>query len=84
MPSHNLKKKAHFISLGCARNQVDAEVMLGCLKESGWEISPEPEDAGLVVINTCGFIESAKAESIDQILAMAALKEKNKNLKNNY
>ena len=62
------------ISLGCAKNQVDCEQMLFRLQEAGHTLLPSPEGADVVVINTCGFIESAKAEAIDNILAMAQLK----------
>ena len=59
------------ISLGCAKNQVNAEHMLWLLRQAGYEISPDPDGAELVIVNTCGFIESAKTEAIDNILAMA-------------
>ena len=62
------------ISLGCAKNQVNAEHMLWLLRQAGYEISPAPDGAELVIVNTCGFIESAKTEAIDNILAMAQLK----------
>ena len=62
------------ISLGCAKNQVNAEQMLWLLRQAGFEILPDPDGADLVIINTCGFIDSAKSEAIDNILAMAALK----------
>lgn len=62
------------ISLGCAKNQVNAEHMLWLLRQAGYEISPDPDGAELVIVNTCGFIESAKTEAIDNILAMAQLK----------
>ena len=62
------------ISLGCAKNQVNAEHMLWLLRQAGDEISPDPDGAELVIVNTCGFIESAKTEAIDNILAMAQLK----------
>jgi len=68
--------KLHLISLGCARNLVDSEVMLGHLKKSGWAVVPEPEDADTIIINTCSFIESAADESIDTILEAAKLKKK--------
>ena len=61
------------ISLGCAKNQVNAEHMLWLLRQAGYEISPDPDGAELVIVNTCGFIESAKTEAIDNILAMAQL-----------
>ena len=62
------------VSLGCDKNRVDAEVMLGILKKYGHKIVAEPENADVIVINTCGFIESAKQESIDTILEMAEYK----------
>ena len=63
------------ISLGCARNLVDSEVLLGHAVEEGFILAREPEDADVVVINTCGFIEAAKQESIDTILSVARLKK---------
>ena len=63
------------ISLGCAKNQVNAEQMLYLLRQAGYEILPDPDGAELVIINTCGFIDSAKEEAIDHILAMGALKQ---------
>ena len=62
------------VSLGCAKNQVDAEQMLFLLQQAGYNILPEPAGADVVIVNTCGFIESAKTEAIDNILAMARLK----------
>src|SRR5438105_4221707 len=56
------------ISLGCAKNLVDAEIMLGSVLQRGMEITPRPEDADVVVVNTCAFIDSAKEESIEAIL----------------
>ena len=67
--------KIGFISLGCSKNTVDTEVMLHRLMSAGYEITPEPTEADIVVINTCAFIESAKQESIDNILDIAYLKE---------
>ena len=63
------------ISLGCAKNQVNAEQMLFLLRVAGYEILPDPDGADLVIINTCGFIEAAKTEAIDNILAMGELKK---------
>ncbi len=63
------------ISLGCPKNLVDSETMLGALAQAGFAVVSEPEEADAVVINTCGFIESAKKEAIEQILAAIALKE---------
>ena len=62
------------VSLGCAKNQVDAEQMLFLLQQAGYNILSEPAGADVVIVNTCGFIESAKTEAIDNILAMAQLK----------
>ena len=66
--------KVGFISLGCPKNLVDSEVMMGQLKQSGYEITADAAEADTVVVNTCGFIESAKKESIDAILEAARLK----------
>ena len=69
--------KAHrigFISLGCPKNLVDSEVMLGTLTRQGYTITPNKEEADVLVVNTCGFIDTAKQESIDTILEMAELK----------
>ncbi len=63
------------ISLGCPKNQVDAEIMLASLKKGGFEIVADAALAEVVIINTCGFIESAKRESIEQILEMGLLKD---------
>jgi len=62
------KPKVGMISLGCAKNLVDAEIMLGSVLQRGMEITSQPEDADILVINTCAFIDSAKEESIDAIL----------------
>ncbi len=67
--------KIGFVSLGCAKNLVDTEVMLRLLAEQGYEITPEETEADIIVINTCGFIESAKQEGIDNILDIAWLKK---------
>lgn len=63
------------VSLGCARNLVDSEVLLGHAIEEGLQVVREPEDADVVVVNTCGFVDTAKQESIDTILSVARLKE---------
>ncbi len=67
--------KIGVISLGCAKNLVDTENLLGILNLSGQEIVTKPAEAEAIIINTCGFIESAKTEAIDTILSMADLKE---------
>lgn len=64
------------VSLGCAKNQTDAETMLGILAKDGHRLVAEPENADVLVVNTCGFIESAKQESIDAILEMAEYKKR--------
>ena len=69
------KGKVGFVSLGCAKNLCDTEVMLSHLAEAGYEIVSEETQADVVIINTCAFIESAKRESIDNILDIAWLKE---------
>ncbi len=66
------------INLGCPKNQVDAEVMLGQLSRAGYQIADEPAEAELVIVNTCGFIGEAKEESIQHILQAAALKRTGK------
>lgn len=64
----------HLVSLGCARNQIDSEVMLGCLREVGALFTDTPGDAEVIIVNTCSFIESAADESIDTILELATYK----------
>src|SRR6266404_342544 len=66
--------KVGFVSLGCPKNLVDSEVMLGTLSRQGYSITAHKEEADVIVVNTCGFIDSAKKESIDTILEMAELK----------
>ena len=63
------------VSLGCAKNQTDAETMLGILRQDGHMIVDNPETADVIIVNTCGFIEQAKQESIDNILEMAEFKK---------
>ncbi|WP_337602619.1 30S ribosomal protein S12 methylthiotransferase RimO [Phascolarctobacterium succinatutens] len=67
--------KIGMVSLGCPKNLVDSEVMLGIIKDKQLEITNDPADAELIIVNTCGFIESAKEESISTILQMAQYKE---------
>jgi ribosomal protein S12 methylthiotransferase len=68
-------KNVYFASLGCPKNLVDSEVMLGRLVEAGWKIARDEREADCIVVNTCSFIQSAVEESIDTILEMARLKE---------
>jgi ribosomal protein S12 methylthiotransferase len=67
-------QKVGFVSLGCPKNLVDSEVMMGLLARAGAELSPRAEDADVIVVNTCSFIESAQQESVNTILEMAGLK----------
>jgi len=69
-----MMKKVGFISLGCPKNLVDSEVMMGHLKQSGYQITANAEEAETIVVNTCGFIDSAKQESIEAILEATQLK----------
>jgi ribosomal protein S12 methylthiotransferase len=67
--------KIGFVSLGCPKNLVDTEVMMGQLTSSGHELTPHPSDADVIVVNTCSFIDPAKQESVDTILEMAEYKK---------
>ena len=71
-------KKVAMVSLGCAKNQVDAEQMLCLLHEAGYEITTEVEYCDVAIVNTCGFIESAKSEAIQEILELGLLKNEGK------
>jgi len=70
--------KIGFVSLGCPKNQLDTEVMLHELMAAGYEVTPEDTEADIMIVNTCGFIESAKQEAIDNILDVAWLKKHGK------
>lgn len=67
--------KIGFISLGCPKNQIDSEVMLGTLVRSGFELTHEEDKAEILIVNTCGFIDRAKQESIDTIIELGELKK---------
>src|SRR5688572_22118581 len=67
--------KIGFVSLGCPKNLVDSEVMLGLAEQAGHEITPDAAGADVLIVNTCAFIDRAKQESIDTILEMAELKK---------
>ena len=69
--------KVGFVSLGCSKNLVDTEMMIGLFKKNGYDIVNSPEVVDIIVINTCGFIESAKEEAINTILEMAEYKKDN-------
>ena len=68
----------HIVALGCARNDVDSEELAARFADAGFALVPREEDAEVIVVNTCGFIDAAKQESIDEILAAAELKEQGK------
>ncbi len=70
-----MAKTIHFVSLGCPKNRVDSEVMLGVAREAGYAHVGDAAEAEVIVVNTCGFIGEAKKESIDAILEMAELKD---------
>jgi ribosomal protein S12 methylthiotransferase len=67
--------KIGFVSLGCPKNLVDSEVMMGLSQEGGHTLTPNPAEADVIVINTCAFIDSAKEESINTILELAEFKK---------
>ncbi len=67
--------KVGMVSLGCSKNQVDAEIILAKLKKRGYQLHTDSGTCDVVIINTCGFIDAAKSEAIDHILAMGKLKQ---------
>ena len=73
-------KKVGFVSLGCPKNLVDSEVMMGILSHAGAQLTPRAEDADVIVVNTCSFIDSAQQESVNTILEMAKLKGEGRRL----
>ena len=74
-PSAVKRVSVGLVSLGCPKNLVDGEVMLGALRARGHELVADAREADVIVVNTCAFIDRAKQESVDAILEMAALKE---------
>jgi len=70
-----MKNRLHLVSLGCPKARVDSELMLGMLRAEGWELTPNPEDADAILVNTCAFLQSSTEESIDTILECADYKE---------
>ncbi|MCU0663313.1 MAG: 30S ribosomal protein S12 methylthiotransferase RimO [Myxococcota bacterium] len=72
------RKTIHFVSLGCPKNRVDTEVMAGLAVAAGYQIVSDPSDATIIVVDTCGFIESAKQESIEVLLDMARFRAQGK------
>jgi ribosomal protein S12 methylthiotransferase len=73
-----VKQKFSIVSLGCARNLVDSEVMAGLLRQADYDMVQDPAGADVVLVNTCGFIDAAKAESVDAIVELGRLKDKGK------
>src|SRR3990167_6732471 len=71
----DFRNKFHFTSLGCARNLVDSEVMIGILLRAGYEVAPTAEEADFLVVNTCGFLESSRQEGLDTIRDLFAIKK---------
>ncbi len=69
-----MSRRVFLLSLGCPKNRVDSEVMAGSLRAQGWEVVPAPEDADLLLVNTCSFIADAKQESVDTIIELAEVK----------
>jgi ribosomal protein S12 methylthiotransferase len=69
------KAPVYFVSLGCPKNLVDSQVMLGMLEKDRYSITQSPEDAEVIIVNTCSFIQASKEESIETILEMAQQKE---------
>src|SRR5438105_4228768 len=70
------KSPVFFVSLGCPKNLVDSQVMLGMLQKDRYRVTQEPSEAEVIIVNTCSFIQASKEESIETILEMADLKEK--------
>ena len=70
--------KVGMVSLGCAKNQVDGEVLMASLEKAGFQPVDDAAMADIAIVNTCGFIESAKKESIEEILELAQLKKEGK------
>jgi ribosomal protein S12 methylthiotransferase len=76
--TENKKSSVYFVSLGCPKNLVDSQVMLGKLEGQEYEITQSPEDAEVIIVNTCSFIQAAKEESIETVLEMASYKDSGK------
>jgi ribosomal protein S12 methylthiotransferase RimO len=74
MSSASSGRRVALVTLGCGRNEVDSEELAGRLAEGGWDLVPDPADADVALVNTCGFVEAAKKDSIDTVLAAADLK----------
>lgn len=72
--------KVGVVSLGCDKNRVDSEIMLASIRDKGFSLTSEQSEADVIIINTCGFIEAARKESIDAILEAAQLKQSGKKI----
>ena len=72
--------RVHLVSLGCARNDVDSEELLARLEQGGFEVTDDRDAASAIVVNTCGFIDDAKKDSVDTILAAADHKRDRKSV----
>ncbi|HLL25068.1 MAG TPA: 30S ribosomal protein S12 methylthiotransferase RimO, partial [Kofleriaceae bacterium] len=70
-----MQQRIYFVSLGCPKNQVDTELMLGQVEAAGHTLVQSPDEANVIVVNTCAFIDAAKEESVDTILEMAEHKK---------
>jgi len=68
-------RSAALVTLGCVRNEVDSEELAGRLAQAGWRLAADPAAADVVVVNTCGFVEQAKKDSVDALLEAAGLKD---------
>ena len=79
MPTPTSPRSVHVVSLGCPKNRVDTELMIGRLQQGGFELTGEAHGADVLLVNTCAFIESSKAESVDAILELADIKAENPN-----
>src|SRR5690606_33625476 len=77
-PKKFQEKSIFFTSLGCSKNLVDSQVMLGHLKLDGFKVAQAPEDAEVIIVNTCSFVEAAKVESIETVLDLATYKDEGK------
>src|SRR3954452_16477110 len=75
MPTAPTGRRVALVTLGCGRNEVDSEELAGRLAADGWLLVAEPGDADVALVNTCGFVEAAKKDSVDTLLAAADLKE---------
>ena len=73
-----MNAKISFVSLGCDKNLIDSEIMLGLIDEEGYEITYDDSEADIIIINSCGFIMDANQEAIDKVLEMADYKKEGK------